>query len=341
MSTAGGIERPLPDWPVDEQRGAALAWPARRRHLAAATPLGGVRFSLIIVTKCRPASLRGALESSLRALPADAEVVVVDGDPERSAASVVAELQARHVDRELRYKATRPGTTRQRNVGIDAARGEIVILVDDDCTFGPGLFEAVLSAYEDPSVVGVTGRVEGPSSKRLGSNPHSRLRWLILGGGRQGAMSCVGFRNPIVDVDRPRDVEFMDGPLMSARRHHAAAVRFDERLTGYGLGDDDDFSYRLSRRGRIRYVPTAVVHHRELGWHQADRRQLDRLQVVNRAYLFRKNFRQTLRARAVFAFLLGVLCAHRALNREWWGLRGLTQGIWHVYGPRGRASLVP
>jgi GT2 family glycosyltransferase len=128
---------------------------------------------------------------------------------------------------------------------------------------------------------------------------------------------------------------------MSARRHHAAAVRFDEQLTGYGLGDDDDFSYRLSRRGRIRYVPAALVHHRELGWQHADRRRLDRLQVVNRAYLFRKNFRQTVRARAAFAFLLGLLCAHRVLNRVWWGLRGLAEGMWQVYGPRRRASLVP
>src|SRR6059058_5685382 len=68
------------------------------------------------------------------------------------------------------------------------------------------------------TVVGVTGRIDGPLHPRLGGNPHSRLRWLILGGGRQGSMSSFGFRRPIVDVEWARDVEYMPGPLMSARR---------------------------------------------------------------------------------------------------------------------------
>jgi glycosyltransferase involved in cell wall biosynthesis len=118
--------------------------------------------------------------------------------------------------------------TLQRNVGIDAAGGEVVVFIDDDCTIEPGLFEVLTTAYTDPSVVGATGRIEAASRNRLGNNPHSRLRWLLLGGGRQGTMSSFGFRCPIVDVEQPRDVEFMPGAFMSARRDVAAQVRFDE-----------------------------------------------------------------------------------------------------------------
>ena len=333
MLRSGGIGQPAGTSREEEQQ-LGLAADHFPNGRGAATQGSAVRCSLIIVTKCRPELLRRSLECSLQALPEDSEVIVVDGDLEHSAAGVVGELRARHQARQLRYMASKPGITRQRNVGIDAARGEILVLVDDDCTFGPGLLESLLSAYEDPLVVGATGHVQGPPGGRVGSDPNSRLRWLVLGGGRQGTMSRSGFRNPIVDVDRPRDVEYMSGPLMSARRELASAVRFDERLTGYGLAEDDDFSYRLSRRGRIRYVPSAVVCHHELGRQHIDARQIDRMQVINRAYLFRKNFPQTLRARAAFASLLAILCAHRALNREWPGLRGLAQGIWHVYRPR-------
>lgn len=289
-----------------------------------------MRFSLIIATKGRPAPLRNALVSAAGALPEDGEVIVVDGDPDHSAGPVVQEMQASHPSVTMRYLTSDPGAALQRNVGIDEAEGEIVVFVDDDCTFKPGLFEALTTAYQDPTVVGATGWIEQEMRERLGNNPHSRLRWLVLGGGRQGSMSSFGFRRPIVDVEKPRDVEYMPGPLMSARRHVAAEVRFDERLAAYSLGEDDDFSYRLSRRGRIRYEPSASVYHCELGWRQMDRRQMDRLQVVNRTYLFRKNFSQTLRARAGFAALLGILCAHRVLNREWSGLRGLLEGMWHV-----------
>ena len=289
-----------------------------------------VRFSLIVATKGRPASLRDALESSARGLPSNGEVIVVDGDPEGSADGVVREVGNRYPSMDIRYVASEPGAALQRNVGIDLARGDVVIFIDDDCTVEPGLFEVLTSAYRDPLVAGATGRIYGPSCNRLGSNPHSRLRWLLLGGGRQGSMTSFGFRRPIIEVEQPRDVEFMPGPFMSARRDVAAAVRFDERLAAYSLGEDDDFSYRVSRHGRIRYEPSAAVCHQELGWRHMDRRQMDCLQVVNRTYLFRKNFSQTLRARMGFATLLAVLCAHRVLNREWSGLRGLVDGMRQV-----------
>jgi GT2 family glycosyltransferase len=286
-----------------------------------------VRTSLIIATKARPEQLAAALESAALALPAEGEVIVVDADPEGSAEPVVIELNRRHPEVATRYIASAAGASLQRNIGIDAARGEVLVFTDDDCTFEWGLFEALLAAYRDPTVVGATGRVEGPQSDRLGANPHSRLRWLLVGGGRQGQMTSFGFRRPIVDLYQPRDVEYMPGTLMSARREVAAEVRFDEQLTNYSLGEDDDFSYRVSRHGRIRYEPSAVVYHHELGSRQMDRRKLDRLRVVNLTYLFHKNFPQTLRARAGFASLLIILCAHRMLNREWAGLRGLLEGV--------------
>jgi GT2 family glycosyltransferase len=289
-----------------------------------------VSFSLIIVTMNRAEPLREALESSARLLPANSEVIVVDGDLDRSAYKVVCELRSRFADVDIDYIPSPPGMTLQRNAGIDAAGGEVVVFIDDDCKVEPGLFDALASAYEDPTVVGATGRVGAKSRDRLGPSAHSRLRWLLVGGGRQGTMSSFGFRRPIVDVEEPRDVEFMPGTFMSARREVAARVRFDERLSGYCIGEDDDFAYRLSRHGRICYRPAASVFHQELGVRTMDPRQMNRLQVINRAYLFRKNFAQTLRARAGFSALLLLLCTHRILNREWSSLRGLLEGIKHV-----------
>lgn len=43
-----------------------------------------MRFSHIIVTKNRPASLLEALQGIRVAIPEDGEIIVVDGDPERS-----------------------------------------------------------------------------------------------------------------------------------------------------------------------------------------------------------------------------------------------------------------
>ena len=106
---------------------------------------------------------------------------------------------------------------------------------------------------------------------------------------------------------RERDVEHMFGCFMSARREAAAAVRFDENLPGYALAEDEDFSYRLSRLGRIRYLPDVVVNHRKLGLSSQETREFGRLVVTNRAYIFRKNFPQTRLARMQFALFLSRL----------------------------------
>jgi GT2 family glycosyltransferase len=283
-----------------------------------------VRFSVVIVTSGRPTLLRAAAWSAADGLPADGELIIVDGDPHRSAEGVAREIAVRLTAR-MRYIASGGGTACQRNVGIDAASGEVVVLLDDDCTVERGLFEALARAYDDPGVVGATGRVWQSRRARFGNS--RRARWLLLGAGRPGTMTSYGHRRPILEVDRPCDMEYMYGPLMTARREIAAQIRFDERLGGYSLCEDDDFSYRLSRIGRIRYVPDAVVHHRETGRRTADQRQLERLRVIDRAYMFRKNFPATPRARAGFACLIALLCAHRALNGEWSGLRGLLDGV--------------
>ncbi|HWX74477.1 MAG TPA: glycosyltransferase family 2 protein [Solirubrobacteraceae bacterium] len=297
-----------------------------------------MRFSLVIATKARPEPLWAALQSAAATLPADGEVIVVDGDPEQSGRAVVERSHAEYPGLAVRHVDHGGGSAIQRNVGTDVAEGDVVVFIDDDCTIEPGMFAALGAAYADPGVVGATGRIQRAPRAGIVAEPDSRLRWLVLGGGRQGTMNSFGFRRPIFDIDEPRDVEYMPGPLMSARRDVAAAVRFDEQLTNYALGEDDDFSYRVSRRGRVRYEPSARVTHHELGFSQMDRRALDRLRVVNRTYLFRKNFPQTLRAKAAFAGLLAILCVHRVLNREWSGLRGLIEGMGEVRRARGVAA---
>lgn len=295
-----------------------------------------MRVSHVIATRSRPEPLREALASSIADLPSDGEIIVVDGDPAHSAEPVVQAARDAGGDSTIpiHYMESPPGLPTQRNRGIDAARGELVVFTDDDCILRPGLFAALVEAFADPTVVGATGRVVEPREGRIGSDGESRLRWLVVGGGRQGTMTSFGFRRPIVDVQDTRDVQYMPGALMSARREVAADVRFDERLSGYALGEDDDFSYRLSRRGRIRYLPGAVVDHLALGTRTMDRRVQDRLVVINRTYLYRKNFGGTLRGRVGFAALIGVIFAHRILNREWQGVRGLIDGLREVSRPR-------
>lgn len=287
-----------------------------------------MRFSVIIPTLGRPGLLRETLASLQAATPAPAEVIVVDGDAERSGKTVAEEF--RGFTTELTYLPTGEGVTRQRNMGIRAARGDVIVFLDDDVAVDQGLFAALEQAFDDPAVVGATGPVVEQRSHQIVSHRSAARRWL-LGRGEQGTFTRFGYPRYVLDVDRARDVEVMPGCLMSVRTDIARTILFDEALEGYALAEDEDFSYRLSRLGRVRFVPGAAIEHKKAGFSTIDPREFNRKVVVNRAYLFRKNFRQTPLARAQFALLIASLIAHRLLNREWAAARGLLDGALHVW----------
>ena len=277
-----------------------------------------MRFSVVIPTLGRPQSLRKTLESVLACDPPPDEVIVVDADPTRSAAAAAKGLDVLVLESER-------GMTRQRNLGMRDATGDVVVFLDDDVEVESHLFAGLAKAYADDSIVGATGRIIEPQAARIAA-PGSRMRRLLLGG-EEGRFSDAGYPLYLSRLDRPADVEFMQGCFMSARRELATQVGFDEAMVGYALAEDEDFAYRLSRFGRIRYVPELRIVHEKLGYKSQDSREFGRLVFRNRRYLFRKNFPQTRRARTQFALLVLVLVGHRLVNREWRGALGLLEGV--------------
>lgn len=280
--------------------------------------------SVVIATLGRPEPLERALASLEASALRPDEVLVVDGDEARSAARIVA---AHTGTLDVRHVPAPRGLTRQRNVGLDVAHGEVVLFLDDDARVLPETLGLLLTAYGEADVVGATGRVVEPGANRVGGRS-SRVRILLRGGGRDGTFTRAGYPRRLVDESVTIDIEFMQGAFMSARTAVAREVRFDERLTGYALAEDEDFSCRLSRRGRIRYLGDAVVHHDSEGVRSKGRRAFNHQLVRNRTYLFEKNFPQTRAARAAFVRLLGVLVVHRLLNRDLAGATGLVEEAW-------------
>lgn len=288
----------------------------------------------MVPTLKRPDSLAETLSSVLECDPPPGEIIVVDGDPQRSALSVVRALAPR-ATAPLVHLPSSPGLTRQRNIGLRAAAGDVVVFADDDVIFGRHVFAVLATGYLDDSIVGATVRITGDDARRVGGGASTIRRWLLRGVSA-GGFTSYGYPSYWFDLDAPHDIEFMVGCFMSARRRSALEVLFDEELVGYALGEDEDFSYRLSRRGRIRYLPEASVHHKRTGFASQDRRALSRCVVINRAYLFRKNFEQRLPARMQFAVFLLVLFVHRGANLDWQGVRGLLEGTAAVLGRNGR-----
>ena len=115
------------------------------------------------------------------------EVLVIDADEQSSARAVVVGLQDGSLP--IHYIHTEPSLTKQRNIGIDRASGEVVVFLDDDVSLPSDLFAKLERAFRDPSVAGATGWVVEPHRERRGGPRSWARRITVPGSGSNGAAS--------------------------------------------------------------------------------------------------------------------------------------------------------
>src|ERR671937_520222 len=111
--------------------------------------------SVLICTKDRRADVARAL-ASLRA----------DGVPRDGVEIVVVEETARPapIGAGVRYVPLPPegrGFAHVRNRAVDAAKGSLLVFVDDDCEVERGWLDALLAPMADPAVAGTAGAAVG------------------------------------------------------------------------------------------------------------------------------------------------------------------------------------
>ncbi len=139
------------------------------------------------------------------------------------------------------------GANAARNAGIRAARGELIVLIDDDVEAPNGWLDALLAGsvrYGDRDVFG------GP------------IRPLLEGGGPR---ACGREPPPITTLELgpgDREVELVWSANMAIRKRALDTVgAFDETLWWYG--DEEDWLHRYhALGGRVQYLASAPVQHR-------------------------------------------------------------------------------
>lgn len=199
--------------------------------------------SIVIPTRSRPDYLEVTLASiAPQAAAAGAEVIVVD-DGGSPASVRVAE---RHGARVVALPAP-GGANAARNIGIESASSDLIVLVDDDVDAPAGWLAEMLAGAE-----------RAPDHDLFGGPIHARLE----GGGPR---SCGREAAPITTLDLgpdDRDAGLVWSANMAVRRRALERVgRFDETIRV--RGDEEDWERRyLAAGGRIRYVAAAGLVHR-------------------------------------------------------------------------------
>jgi GT2 family glycosyltransferase len=202
----------------------------------------------------------GSLHSPSPATPH--EIIVVDN------ASVDGSARAAGQWRDVRVieTGTNLGFARATNVGIRAAVGDLLLLLNSDTIVAAGAIDRLVDALRDADDVAVVGPrlIDGAGRPELSFGPMigplNELRQKIL---VRGSQAGVPMMSPLVErlTSRPTFPDWVSGACLLVRRTDAVAVGLlDERYFMYA--EDVDFCAAIRARGRkIRFEPAVTIVH--------------------------------------------------------------------------------
>ncbi len=252
--------------------------------------------TIVVPTRDRAAYLDAALRSfASQATDAGAEVVVVVDGPDADSVAVAERRGARV----LAHDEPR-GPNAARNAGWKAARGELIVFVDDDVeaprTWLPALLAAAAATPERDVFAGP-------------------IRAAIDGGGPR---SCGRDTPPITTLDHgAADVDVAVGWSANLAIRRAALETiggFDESIP-VGAGDEEEWQERhRSTGGRVRYVAAAGLDHRRTG-PDATLRALARAQFHRGRAARRQDVRKGVAPSVAAELRLVAACAGHTLRR--------------------------
>ncbi|MER3588223.1 MAG: glycosyl transferase family A, partial [Mastigocladus sp. ERB_26_1] len=183
--------------------------------------------SVMIPTYRRPQDLARCLKALEQQTRKPEQVVVVVRDTDTDTWSFLQDYHPQGFSLEAAMVKV-PGVVAAMNVGLDAAKGDMIAITDDDAAPHPDWL-ARIEAYfvSDPRIGGVGGRdlvyVNNELIYKGESKVVGKLQWYgrVIGDHHKG-------------IGAAREVDVLKGVNMAYRRSAIAGLRFDERMLGTG-----------------------------------------------------------------------------------------------------------
>lgn len=213
--------------------------------------------SLVICTRDRPEHIGACLEAAMAQTHPAGEIIVVENAPRTDAATrVIRHFPVRHRIEPI------AGLSHARNLGVAAARFDIIAFTDDDARPDRDWLRIVAQSFADPQVMAVTGLV----LPAVLETPAQSLFEDACGGMGRGAKPVSHSRRTMSLHSLMATERLGVGANMAFRR--SALEQLDGFDTELGAGspgraaEDLDMFHRILASGMtLRYEPAAIVRH--------------------------------------------------------------------------------
>lgn len=215
--------------------------------------------SIIVVSRHRPQALARCI-AALRQQDYPMLEVIVVADPD-----AIANLRAQGAGDLKLIPFDIANISAARNLGINAAAGEVVLFIDDDAAAEPTWARHLCAAFEHSGVVAATGFVRG----RNGISYQWRAS-MVDQYGQDHPLDVP--QTPSLHQGSPHLAVKTQGTNCAFRSNALRAIGGFDPAFAFFL-DEADVNLRLAQHGQTAIVPDAQVHH---GYMASARRHANR-----------------------------------------------------------------
>jgi len=230
------------------------------------SPATSALTSIVIVTHNRLEQTRRCVDSVVSRTPEPNELIFVDN---ASTDGTAAYLRERFGTEKVILNDTNEGFLRAANRGMRAARGDYILLLNNDTVVEPGWLAALLRAAERSDDVGIVGGMI------LGPDGRVQVAGAYMAFDGSARMIGEGLDPNNSSLLEEREVCYVGGHCMLIKRAVVDAIGYLDEEYGFGYHEDTDYCYRARAAGfRVVYTPHCVVHHELFGTPMPERMKI-------------------------------------------------------------------